>query len=192
MAAAQAEITGRPGAIVATLGPGGCSAMNGTAHAFLDRVPLIVITDCEGSPQPEGLHQALAQTQIFAPVTKLSRRLRADEFPDIAGAIAQLPPGPVHLDVPGDFTSAIVDAPAISSVAETHSVADCTVVPRSRRPVFLVGLGARNESAARVIRELCEQRGVAALVTYKAKGVVPDDHPWFAGVSPTEHLSGKS
>ena len=108
MAAAQAEITGRPGAIVATLGPGACSAMNGTAHALLDRVPLVVITDCEGSEHPEGLHQAFPQTRVFGPVTKLSRRLRAAEFGDVLVAMQGPPPGPVHLDVAADFTSATV------------------------------------------------------------------------------------
>src|SRR5580700_8297663 len=46
MAAAQAEITGTPGACLATLGPGAASLTNGAAHAGLDRVPLILLTDC--------------------------------------------------------------------------------------------------------------------------------------------------
>ena len=46
MASAQAEITGNPGACIATLGPGASSIMNGVANASLDRIPLIVITDC--------------------------------------------------------------------------------------------------------------------------------------------------
>jgi acetolactate synthase-1/2/3 large subunit len=46
----------------------------------------------------------------------------------------------------------------------------------------MVGLGARRLEDAAAIRHLCEGRRVPAMVTYKAKGVVPDDHPWFAGV----------
>jgi acetolactate synthase-1/2/3 large subunit len=45
-----------------------------------------------------------------------------------------------------------------------------------------VGLAARTQSIARSIREFCERFHVPALVTYKAKGVVPDEHPWFGGV----------
>ena len=44
MASAQAELTGRPGACLATLGPGVASLVNGAAHAFLDRVPLVLLT----------------------------------------------------------------------------------------------------------------------------------------------------
>ena len=184
MAAAQAEITGRPGAIVATLGPGACSAMNGTAHALLDRVPLIVITDCEGSAQPERLHQALEQAQMFSPVTKFSRRLRVETaaatFEEIAMAMTDVPPGPVHIEVSSDFTSAEVDESSPGIFAAPLKAGG--TLPASRRPLFLVGLGARNGLAARAIRRLCEAHGIPALVTYKAKGVVPDDHPWFGGV----------
>jgi acetolactate synthase-1/2/3 large subunit len=46
----------------------------------------------------------------------------------------------------------------------------------------LVGLGARRAEDAAAIRDLCDRRHVPAMVTYKAKGVVPDDHAWFGGV----------
>jgi acetolactate synthase-1/2/3 large subunit len=46
----------------------------------------------------------------------------------------------------------------------------------------LVGLGARRSDDAAAIRALCDHRRVPAMVTYKAKGVVPDDHAWFGGV----------
>jgi acetolactate synthase-1/2/3 large subunit len=177
MAAAQAEITGRPGAIVATLGPGACSAMNGTAHAYLDRVPLIVITDCEGGAQPEGLHQAFAQTQMFAPITKFSTRLHAGAS---LPAMTELPPGPIHLEVSADFTSAESDCINVGQALPPAN--NFQAIPKSTRPVFLVGLGARSPQIAQSIRSLCENHGVPALVTYKAKGVVPDDHPWFGGV----------
>jgi acetolactate synthase-1/2/3 large subunit len=48
------------------------------------------------------------------------------------------------------------------------------------RPVMLCGLGAR--SVAAEVRQVAESCGVPVLVTYKAKGVVPDEHPWFGGV----------
>ena len=51
-----------------------------------------------------------------------------------------------------------------------------------RRPIFLIGLGARTSKIAAALRNLCERHGIPALVTYKAKGVIPDRHPWFGGV----------
>ena len=46
MATAQAEITGKLGACVATLGPGAASLVNGVGNALLERAPIIAITDC--------------------------------------------------------------------------------------------------------------------------------------------------
>src|SRR5258707_642452 len=70
MASAQAEITGRPGACIATLGPGAASVMNGVANAFLDRIPLLVLTDCQNDATGTMQHQTLAQGEMFRPVVK--------------------------------------------------------------------------------------------------------------------------
>src|SRR6478672_7743807 len=45
-AVAQAEVTGRPGACLTTLGPGAASVVNGVACADLERAPIVVFTDC--------------------------------------------------------------------------------------------------------------------------------------------------
>jgi len=57
-----------------------------------------------------------------------------------------------------------------------------TAVSGARRPLVIVGLGARRPADARVICDLLERHNIPAMVTYKAKGVIPDDHPCFAGV----------
>src|SRR5947209_20157962 len=74
MATAQAEITGRPGACIATLGPGAASVVNGVANALLDRAPLLVFTDCLGEASSTTQHQALPQSQMFQPIVKWSSR----------------------------------------------------------------------------------------------------------------------
>ena len=56
------------------------------------------------------------------------------------------------------------------------------MLSRARKPLLLVGLGARRPLDAGAITALCASRGVPAMVTYKAKGVVPDADPHFAGV----------
>ncbi len=197
-AMAQAEITGRPGACLTTLGPGVASVVNGMACALLDRAPLVVFTD---SHPAAGLktyeHQRLDHSSLLTPVAKWSSTLTPEtalETVDraIATAVAW-PPGPVHLDCPGDVASAPVPdlasgaGAAVSALRDelTDADLDATIVSllsRARRPLLLVGLGARRLDDATAIRELCERCGLPAMVTYKAKGVVPDDHPWFAGV----------
>src|SRR5262249_19714256 len=156
------EITGRPGACLATLGPGAASIMNGVAHAQLDRVPLIVITDAaEGA----GEHQRLPQREMFGPIVKWS-----GSDPDEALRIVNTPPhGPVHLQ----SGVGLQDCPNQPDPSRKPRAPVAQPIPH--RPVLLAGLASR----AMPLREFSERHRVPALVTYKAKGVIPDDHPWF-------------
>jgi hypothetical protein len=178
MAAAQAEITGNPGACLATLGPGAASLMNGLAHAFLDRVPLIAITDCYPDRGAAGRgHQALAQSDIFRPVVKFTARLERGRVAErMSQAIEAATDGPVHLDVSAEVTAADGEGDVI--LRRVSPRIEPPVRLDARRPVLLIGLAARTHG----ISALCERFRVPALVTYKAKGVVPDRHPWFGGV----------
>ena len=54
MAATSADLTGTPGAVLVTRGPGLASAVNGIAHAALDRLPLVVIADTVRATRPAG------------------------------------------------------------------------------------------------------------------------------------------
>ncbi len=109
-ALAQAEITGRPGACLTTLGPGVTSVVNGIACASLDRAPLLVFTDCYPSSAAAYAHQRLDHRALLAPVTKWSATLSAENADAVlAEAIEQAmtgPPGPVHIDVPSDVGGA--------------------------------------------------------------------------------------
>ncbi len=192
MAAAQAEITGRPGVSIATLGPGAASVMNGVAHAFLDRVPLVVLTDCYGESAAAMMgHQNLAQEAMFRPVVKWSARLRQGQIREVLHQAIETamahPAGPVHLDVASEVTRAAETEGAAAGgeagrVMEQSRGTIPAVLGEARRPVFLLGLGARTPAIAAAVRGMCERFGIPALATYKAKGVVPDRHPWFGGV----------
>src|SRR5262245_64448165 len=102
-AIAQAEISGRPGACLTTIGPGVASVVNGVACARLDRAPLIVLTD--SYPAGGGdlfAHQRLDHHALLAPVTKWSATLapgNAGDVLDRAIACALAPPqAPLQID----------------------------------------------------------------------------------------------
>jgi acetolactate synthase I/II/III large subunit len=189
-AMAQAEITGRPGACLTTLGPGAASVVNGAACAFLDRAPLVVFTDT----QPAVFeHQRLDHGALLASVTKRSATLAADTalqtIREGLHAATTGRPGPVHLDCPSGVAGSmppLVDASCVQ-FEERMPSPDArskfqALLAEAHKPLLLVGLGARKRSDAVAIRSLCARRNIPAMVTYKAKGVVADDHPWFAGV----------
>jgi acetolactate synthase I/II/III large subunit len=192
-ALAQTEVAGTPGACLTTLGPGAASVVNGIACAYLDRAPVVVFTDSHPASASEFEHQQLDHSALLRPVTKSSESLTPDNAVQaLTRALHKAScgrPGPVHLDCPGDVAS----APAGEAGATLLGWAQHTVTPEvrahlaallkhARKPLLLVGLGARRAEDARSVREFCDRRKVPAMVTYKAKGVVPDGHPWFAGV----------
>ncbi|HYM25868.1 MAG TPA: thiamine pyrophosphate-binding protein [Vicinamibacterales bacterium] len=101
-AAAQAELTGKPGACLTTLGPGVASIVNGVACAFLERAPLIVITDAAPARGTFD-HQRIDHRALLASVTKWSASISTDNVDDVmrdavARALA-VPAGPVHLEL---------------------------------------------------------------------------------------------
>ncbi|MDQ6611543.1 MAG: thiamine pyrophosphate-binding protein [Gemmatimonadota bacterium] len=193
IACAQAELTGRPGACLATLGPGVASLVNGAAHACLDRIPLVILTDAmAASGRDIYQHQRLDHAALLAPVTKASIMMHAEQADaEITGALELAmtsPPGPVHIDLAPDVARQhITVSDSRASVAAGHSTAinfepARALFANARRPIIIAGLGVRDARDADALRTLCEKHGIAALVTYKAKGVIPDEHPLFGGV----------
>lgn len=194
MAAAQAEITGAPGVCVATLGPGAASLVNGVGHARLDRVPLAILTDC----LPDEIaafadHQKLPHEAFFGPLTKSSAVARAGNagtaVADALATAVEGQPGPVHVDISPTVTAAaehavtdhVAPRPPVSLRTQWPPAAQ-QLMRAARRPLMLVGLGARTSAVAEALLAVMTSHGVPALVTYKAKGVVPDAHPWWGGV----------
>ncbi len=79
MALAYAQITGRPGVAMSTLGPGSSNMVNAVATALLDRVPLLAISgQIETRREAVFTHQVLNHAQMFGPVSKWTAELRAN------------------------------------------------------------------------------------------------------------------
>jgi acetolactate synthase I/II/III large subunit len=201
------EASGSPGVCLTTLGPGVSSVVNGVACASLERAALVVITDCHPASAAAFAHQRLDHRALLTPVTKWSGAVTADNVDAAVDealdrALAQ-PPGPVHLDLAPDVARATAGAwpparkrwqQAPLMVSEDRSVVSgsalAALLGKARRPLLLVGLGARCDADRAAVRALCASRGVPALVTYKAKGVVADADPHFAGILTNAAIEG--
>lgn len=190
---------GAPVILVATLGPGALNGVNVVANAHQDRVPMLVLTGCVDETEEHSYtHQVLDHRAVFAPITKASFRLdanAAEAIADKAVSIATEPRnGPVHIDVPISVADTpapvrnIRRAPASATVPDSAALAQARDwLATAERPLAVIGLDALQENAAPAIRAFVEQQQIPFVTTYKAKGILPEDHPLClggAGLSP--------
>jgi len=201
MAEGTHHASGAPGVLVATLGPGVANAINVVANAYQDRVPLIFLTGCvDAGDALTFTHQIFDHRALLEPITKATFTAvdgAVDVVIDKAVAIAMDgPPGPVLVDVPINVATAEQpDTAATRRVRPTRGGpppgADLEAardwLRESRRPVMIAGLEVLDHGAEAAVAAFAERHHIPLLTTYKAKGVLPEDHPLSmgaAGLSP--------
>ncbi len=205
MADVTGQITGRAGVCVSTLGPGATNLVSGVANAFLERSPLLALTaQISSELYPSFTHQRLPLDRLFGGITKRSAVLDGSDVGAEVAAALHLArsdrPGPVHLAIPSDVAAgeprsavrpvATTDPPGAgggsggTSGGGVATQADQVLlaIQQARRPLALIGLGARPADAP-AIRHLLETAQWPWVSTPKAKGIVPESHPRFLGVA---------
>jgi acetolactate synthase-1/2/3 large subunit len=194
MAATTAELDGSLGVALTTQGPGTASAANGVAHAHLDRCAVAVISDAlPPAHRPYVTHQRFDQRALLGPLTAAHATFDGGavgpELARLAAAAFGPPAGPVHVELDGATARAAADPQPPRGRSPDRRTADPAAVGRAvallraaRRPLILAGLEAAAPDAAAALRRLLAALDCPALVTYKAKGVVPDADTRMAGV----------
>lgn len=191
--------SGAPAVLVATIGPGLANAINVIANAAQEQVPMIVLTGCVDPVDAlTYTHQVFDHQALLRPLVKAS-------FQAVEGGIGPMldkvidamlsdPPGPVHIDLPVKLAETPQKMPAAPAVRPARAVADPAAIDavrerldRAKRPLLIAGLELLHHKAEAATAELALARGIPVITTYKAKGVVPEDHPLAlggAGLSP--------
>jgi acetolactate synthase I/II/III large subunit len=186
MAATYADLTGTPGAVVVTRGPGLASAVNGIAHAALDRLPVVVIADTVPSATPRISHQRIDQDALGRSVAKAALTVGGPRAAAHAVRTALTAPrGPVVANM--DESTPDLDAlesPEIPVPGGARAEAGARVLAEAmgvaRRPVVLLGTGAIPQTTA--VRKVLAGSGIPVLHTYRARGVLPDSAAEAAGL----------
>lgn len=200
MADGYARVTGKPGVVCVTSGPGATNALTGIMTAQMDSVPIIVLTgQTITSMLGKDAFQEADITGMSMPVVKHSYLVKnTNEIPRIVKEAFYLSntgrPGPVLIDLPKDISSSVftesnlnppVDLPGYSIPAK------CTardlkkfakMFKGAKRPLLLVGHGAVIAKADKPVRELAEKLRAPVLCTLLGKGVFPENHPLSLGM----------
>ena len=191
MAASYGRLTNTPGVAIVTRGPGFTSAANGIAQATLDRFPLLLVSDTVTQASAgHTAHQRLDQVAAAAPLAKWSGTLGNADPVQLVERCAQLavqaPAGAVHLafdpTAAGDRAPALPGFPADAGVVATAG----NTLASARRPVVILGADAARHPDA--VRAALRDLACPLLVTYEAKGVVPESWSTYAGLFTGAHI----
>ncbi|WP_336986586.1 biosynthetic-type acetolactate synthase large subunit [Altererythrobacter aquiaggeris] len=199
-----ARSTGKPGVVLVTSGPGATNAVTGIADAFMDSIPMVIITG--------QVATGLIGTDAFqeADTIGITRHCTKHNYlvkdpaalgPTIAEAFRIATtgrPGPVLVDIPKDVQVALADwdgaagpAPLASSryqprmAAEDHEIAAAIeMIAGAAAPVFYTGGGIINSGpeASRLLRRLQQLTGAPVTSTLMGLGAFPADHPDWLGM----------
>ena len=199
-ASGYARISGEVGVCIATSGPGATNLLTGIASAYMDSIPLVVIT---GQVRSDLLGRDVFQeadiTGAAEPFTKHSYIVsRASDIPRIfkeAFHIASTGrPGPVLIDVPIDMQqksipdfdySRPVDIIGYKPRVQGHSLQIKKAVDALRtckRPVICVGGGVFSAGAQKELCAFIEKLNLPAISTMMGIGALPTAHPLNLGM----------
>lgn len=194
-ASAYGKLTGMPAGCLTIAGPGATNLLTGMWDAKVDRAPVLALT---GQVQTQvlgpGAFQDIDLASAFAAVSRFSQPVlggdNAVELAALACKNAIVHQDVAHLIFPDDVQTVPSDAKSshpegrISRIDVTPSASDLDAaadrINAAKRPIIIVGHGAF-EARDRIIA-LAERLGAPVLTTFKAKGLIPDDHPNAAGV----------
>lgn len=199
MAHAHSELTGVLGVAIVTAGPGVTNTVTAMCNASLARIPVLLIGGCTSRPQANmGPLQDIPHVDILRHVTRTARTARvADQvIREFNEAVARAQgdggePGPVYLEIPTDILRTDV-APTLvlddwmrpnyprTILPDPAAVAEAVeAIWSARRPVVITGRGARSAGGALV--RFLDATGAFYLDTQESRGLVPSNHPSFAG-----------
>ena len=194
-----ARATGGLGVAFATSGPGFANAYSALANAMIDRIPLLLVTSSPPTRETElnvlqgGLDQVAAARTVAKFVLQPTTAARLPDLTALAirHALTGVP-GPVVLDVPIDVMFREVDpalattpvlrlpaAPAPAPAAMDHVV---ELLRQAERPLLVLGGGASlSLGSADALAGLLDRVTLPVGVSSWGYGVLPPDHPCFAG-----------
>ncbi len=194
-----ARSTGKVGVALATSGPGATNTVTGIATAYMDSIPIVVLT----GQVPTKLigndaFQEVDTTGITRPITKHNFLVKKiEDLPRILKAAFYIArtgrPGPVLVDIPKDIQQSKgefqypdeLDLRSYNPTYEPHIKQierAYQFIEKAERPILLIGGGVISSGASEVVRELAEKLNLPVTMTLMGLGGFPGDHDQSLGM----------
>ncbi|MCJ1909368.1 biosynthetic-type acetolactate synthase large subunit [Planococcus ruber] len=196
-----ARVSGKPGVVIATSGPGATNLVTGIADAMLDSLPLVVFTGQVASTViGTDAFQEADIIGITQPITKHNYQVKnVEDFPRIikeAFYIASTGrPGPVVVDVPKDISNALFKGHEEQSEVNLPGYQPTThpnylqiqkavqLLSKAEKPLILAGAGVLAAQATEELKEFIERHQIPITNTLLGLGTVEGNHPLFLGMA---------
>ncbi len=193
MAGVTARLTGVTGVCHATTGPGATNITTGCGVALLDRLPVVVLTcETDSAMINRTTQMNINHQELFKPITKATFRLTPQHTAEVVEMALKKCreeyPGPVHLGLPADIASqeALTIQPAAKQKKEEIVSNDTDIIfnilNNTKKPLIAAGLTLARLSAGQKLITFLTQAEIPVVLTPMAKGVIPENHPCYAGV----------
>ncbi len=189
-----ARVTGKTGVCMATSGPGATNLLTGIADAYMDSIPMVIIT---GQVATSFIGKnAFQETDIIGmtrPIVKHSYLVLTPEdiVPTIVNAFYLANsgrPGPVLIDIPKNIQQAKLpfvfdpeptvqaySIPGAPAKEQIDAIRDA--IAKSERPCLYAGGGIIAAEAAKELTEFAEKYDIPVVTTLMGVGSIPEDHP---------------
>jgi thiamine pyrophosphate-dependent acetolactate synthase large subunit-like protein len=193
-----ARVSGQPGIVCTTAGPGATNALTGIAECWADSVPVLLLAgqvNSDALDRERGNYHEIDLEAIFRPVTHWCGTVRRlEDIPGFLGRAFQEMtwgrPRPTALFLPQDLMRAACESsiatPAFPHRPEpavpTEAIAQAAeILARAQRPIILAGGGALWSGAAAAIEALARRIGAPVITTLNGKGLLDERHTLSLG-----------
>ncbi|WP_153301220.1 acetolactate synthase large subunit [Priestia flexa] len=195
-----ARISGKPGVVIATSGPGATNIVTGLADAMIDSLPLVVFTgQVASSVIGSDAFQEADVLGITMPITKHSYQVRkVSDLPRIIKEAFHIAttgrPGPVLIDIPKDMAQGDgefsyegeVNLPGYQPTYTPNQLQVkklAEAVTAAKKPVILAGAGVLLSKGSEELKNYAEKQNIPVVNTLLGLGCFPADHPLHLGMA---------
>ncbi len=193
MASVTGRMTGIPGVCHGTFGPGAVNLASGAGGALLDRSPVIILTsEIDNNMLGRTVQMNIDHQKLFQPLTKATFRINPGNAAFILLKALDICreeyPGPVHIGLPADIACLEAAEPG-SNTYESEKKNHLNdkgsinaILENCRKPLLAVGLTSARYALGDKLSEFLLHTKIPVVLTPMAKGLLPEDHPCYAGV----------
>ena len=194
MAEAYAKLTGQPGVLMVTRGPGASNAMIGMHTAYQDSTPMVLLIGQVGTDMVEReAFQEMDYRRMYSECAKwvgsIDRVDRIDEFVSHAFHVAQAGrQGPVVLALPEDVLYAVGQENPVAPAHIIQPGLDVKIFEQAmntflsaKKPMIIAGGGNWNSNACADLQRWANEEGIPVATSFRSQDVVDNLDPAFAG-----------